>query len=186
MQVNPIRINPTTELRCLAVDDAEALFAALDDNRQHLRQWLPWLDFNKESSDSVAFIKRSQKLLANGTGFVMGIWVADELVGTIGQNSIDWSAKIGYLGYWLSQSAQGNGIVTAACRALISHAFDELKLNRIDIRCATGNARSCAIPQRLGFTHEGVLRQAEWLYDHYVDHNVYGLLAGEWQSQPGN
>jgi ribosomal-protein-serine acetyltransferase len=58
--------------------------------------------------------------------------------------------------------------------------FKELGLNCVELACAVGNARSCAIPERLGFTREGVLRQREWLYDHFVDHVSYSMLAAEW------
>jgi ribosomal-protein-serine acetyltransferase len=63
---------------------------------------------------------------------------------------------------------------------LVDYAFNELGLNRLEIRCATENTKSRAIPQRLGFKQEGTIRQAEWLYDHYVDLVVYGILASEW------
>lgn len=72
--------------------------------------------------------------------------------------------------------------MTKSCRALINHAFSELNLNRVDIRCAVENSKSRAIPERLGLRQEGVIRQAEWLYDKYVDHVVYGVLTDEWQS----
>ena len=72
--------------------------------------------------------------------------------------------------------------MTAACGALVDHAFLELALNRVGIACAVGNERSCAIPQRLGLRQEGVQHQAEWLYDHFVDHAVYAVLASEWRS----
>ncbi len=70
--------------------------------------------------------------------------------------------------------------MTRACRALVGHAFTELNLNRVEIRCASDNARSCAIPERLSFRREGLLREAEWLYDRFVDHVVYGLIRSEW------
>jgi ribosomal-protein-serine acetyltransferase len=73
--------------------------------------------------------------------------------------------------------------VTAACRALVDHAFEELGLNRVSIACATENKESCAILERLGFRREGIVRQAEWLYDHFVDHVVYATLASEWQTR---
>lgn len=66
--------------------------------------------------------------------------------------------------------------MTASCRALINRAFGELDLHRVMILCATENRRSRAIPERLGFTLEGVAREAEWLYDHFVDLAIYGLL----------
>ena len=86
------------------------------------------------------------------------------------------------MGYWLDKEAQGTGLMTRSCSALLEHAFAELDLNRVEIRCAVDNARSRAIPERLGFRLEGQLRQAEWLYDRFVDHAVYGLLAREHNS----
>ncbi len=103
------------------------------------------------------------------------------MVGVIGFNEFDWRNKIGYIGYWLSKDAQGKGIMTRAARALIDYGFEILDLNRIDIRAAVDNKKSRAIPERLGFNQEGILRQTEWLYDHYVDHVVYGMLANEWR-----
>ena len=70
--------------------------------------------------------------------------------------------------------------MTASCRSLINYAFTILNLNRVVITCATANERSCAIPLRLGFTHEGIARDAEWLYDRFVDHDLYALLRRDW------
>ena len=70
--------------------------------------------------------------------------------------------------------------MTASCGALIEHAFKELRLNRIEIRCAVDNQKSRSIPVRLCFKEEGFLHEAEWLYDHFVDHVVYAMLAKEW------
>ena len=52
----------------------------------------------------------------------------------------------------------------------------------MEIRCALDNAPSRAIPERLSFRLEGQLRQAEWIYDRFVDHAIYGLLAEEYKS----
>lgn len=87
------------------------------------------------------------------------------------------------IGYWLAEDAQGSGIMTKSCEAYIDHAFRDLDLHRIEIRCAVANARSRAVPERLGFASEGLIREAEWLNDRFVDHVLYGLLSGEWKQR---
>ena len=173
-------IDDEVRLRLLAPRHADALFALVDSNRQYLRQWLPWLDINVAVSDTLHFIQMTQRQFADDSGFAAGIWYRDELAGVIGHNRIDWENRISWPGYWLAEGFQGKGIMTKSCRALISHAFTELNLNRIQIHCAVGNSRSRAIPERLGFQQEGIIRQAEWLYDKFVDHIVYGVLKSDW------
>lgn len=175
------RIDDDTELRLLENRHAEELFALTNQNREYLRKWLPWLDDNRSLEDSRAFITKSLIQYANNEGFPTGIWFKGALAGVIGYNKIEWSDRTASIGYWIGASFQGKGLVTRACRALIDHAFNELGLNRVEIRCATGNKKSRAIPERIGFTQEGTARQAEWLYDHFVDHAVYGMLASEWR-----
>ena len=58
---------------------------------------------------------------------------------------------------------------------------EELGLHRVEIRCGTGNLRSCAIPRRLGFTSEGVAREAEWVNDSWVDLFVWWMLEADWR-----
>lgn len=174
-------IDDEIKLRMLEARHADSLFVLVDSNRQHLRRWLPWLDANIAASNTLDFIRATRRQLADDAGFVAGIWYRDELAGVIGHNRVDWDNRMSWLGYWLAEGFQGKGIMTRSCRALINHAFAELDLNRIDIRCAVENSRSRAIPERLGFHQEGVIRQAEWIYDGFVDHVVYGLLRSEWR-----
>lgn len=168
-------------LHILEPEHAEELFALSDGNRTLLRRWLPWLDNCRTPADTRAYIKTALAQFTEGKGFNAGIWVDQRLVGVIGHHSIDWPNRITTLGYWLTEPYQGRGIMTAACRTVIGHAFDTLKLNKVVIKCATDNIRSRAVPQRLGFVHEGRLRDAAWLYDHFIDLEVYGCLQREWK-----
>ncbi|SMP51281.1 GNAT family N-acetyltransferase [Anoxynatronum buryatiense] len=173
------------ELRLLELSQADALFRLTEENRGYLRQWLPWLDAIQRVEDTGRFIESTQEQHMSNSGFQAGIWSEERLVGIIGHHGINWPNRSTSLGYWLGEAHSGSGIMTAACRAVVAHAFEEWHLNRVEIRCATGNHKSRAIPQRLGFVAEGVLREAEWLYDHYVDHVVYAMLASEWKSEKG-
>jgi len=54
-------------------------------------------------------------------------------------------------------------------------------MNRVEIHCATGNTKSCAIPRRLGFHLDGTMREGQLLNGRAVDIHVFGLLAREWK-----
>lgn len=175
------RLDAETELRLLEERHAVDLYALTDQNREHLRQWLPWVDATSSVDATRRFIQNGLKQYAAHRGFQAGIWYQGQLAGVVGYHKIDWHNRKTSIGYWLSASFQGKGIMTKACRALIDHAFHELMLNRIEIRCAAKNQKSRGIPERLGFSQEGISRQAEWLYNHYVDHVIYAILANDWQ-----
>jgi ribosomal-protein-serine acetyltransferase len=168
-------------LRLLEERHAAAAFRAADRDRAYLREWLPWMDRTTEVEHTAEFIRTSLQQFANNDGLAAGIWRGDEFIGGIGTTKIDWVNRKLEIGYWIAERFQGRGIVTAGCRALIDHAFGEWKLNRVEIRCATGNEKSCAIPKRLGFQFEGVLREAHLLNGAYQDINVYSMLSREWK-----
>jgi len=176
------RINQTLELRPISERDAEPMFAVINRDRDHLRRWLPWVDGTQSVEDSRSFCGTAVRQSAANNGFHAGVWHDGNIVGVIGHHGIDWSNRRTSIGYWLAKAAQGRGIMTAACRAVVDYNFKSLDLNRIEIRCATENHRSRAIPHRLAFKLEGVIRQAEWLYDHFVDHEVYSMLKAEWEA----
>jgi ribosomal-protein-serine acetyltransferase len=88
------------------------------------------------------------------------------------------------MGYWLAKSHTGRRLMTAAVKALVEEGFQQLDLNRIQARVATDNHPSQAVCDRLGLKKEGVLRQAEWLYDHYVDLTMNSVLRSEWEEKP--
>ena len=84
------------------------------------------------------------------------------------------------MGYWLDAGFEGRGLVTRAVTAVLDHAFGPLGLHRVELQTTTDNKRSRSVAQRLGFTQEGVLREAAAFPDERRDDVVYGLLAREW------
>lgn len=175
-----LRIDEQIELRLLEQRHADELFALVQENRNYLREWLPWVDETHSVADSQKFIQESLMQMAQNKGFQAGIWFDRQIVGVIGYFRLSWVNKRVEIGYWLGERFQGKGLITKACRTLVDYAFKELGLNRVEIRCALGNTKSRQIPERLGFFLEGVLRQDAWLHDHLVDLVVYGILASEW------
>ncbi|HSY18919.1 MAG TPA: GNAT family protein [Candidatus Acidoferrales bacterium] len=179
-------VNQQTMLRVIEPQHGPELFRLLEANRDHIRRWHPWVDILRSENNVSHAIAAWQQQDANEQGFYAGIWHDGRLCGMINHAHIDQVNRWASLGYWLDAAHQGRGIMTESCRAMIDHGFTIWKLNRITIECATENTRSRAIPERLGFKLEGIIRQIEWLGDHYADHALYGLLNHDSQRESGS
>ena len=158
---------------------ADELFALTDRNRLFLRRWLPWLDGTMTPEDTRQFLALQVQRFASGESLHVTIFSDESIAGVAGFNSMDRTNGIGYIGYWLGEEFTGKGIMTTVVRDLIEVGRTYYSLQKVDIRCATGNSRSRAIPERLGFSHEGTLRHAERVYDQWFDHEVYALLINK-------
>lgn len=177
------KIDEELALKLVETRDAGRIFELTDRSRGVLREWLPWLDFTTEPKDTKQFIESGVHNFALGKSLNCAIMYHGEIVGLAGFNEINEAKKTAYIGYWLDRDYHGKGIMTRVAGALTEYALMERGLNKVEIRVATGNGKSRNIPQRLGYTEEGTLRQAEWLYDHFVDHVVYGMLQAEWRGR---
>jgi ribosomal-protein-serine acetyltransferase len=184
----PLRltVSPEIELRLMrGEEDGHRVFQVIQRNRAFLREWLPWLDENRTPLDTRPHIDHWWRGYHQGLGFSLGIFYEEALAGTIGFHAFDERNRITSLGYWLGKEFNGLGIMTRSVERMAQYAFTERNMNRLYIRCAAGNLRSSRIPKRLGFVYEGTQRQAEWLYDHFVDLEVYSLLREEWMARHG-
>jgi ribosomal-protein-serine acetyltransferase len=157
--------------------DLEELFALVDAERERLGEWMPWVERTRTVEDQRVWLERvvADEYDLDGSG----IWVEGSLVGGAGM-SWDGFGIRGEIGYWIAAAYEGRGFVTRACRALIGIAFGEIGLHRVVIRAGVENVRSRAIPERLGFRQEGILRSEGRGSRGFHDLVVYGLLEDEW------
>ena len=169
-------------MEILSLDHANDLYELTDSNREYLREWLPWLDDITSSKDTEKFIESTIKISSEGGAPNFAIMYGTEICGVAGFHEINSHNRAGSIGYWLSEEHTGKGIITKATKQLLSMGFSDFNLNKIEIRCAEGNNKSSAIPERLGFTYEATLRQCEWLYSKYVNHAVYSILSSEFRA----
>jgi len=174
-------IDPNTELTLPDRTHAPEFMALIDRGRPYLREWLGWLDTTKTESDLCEFIDFTLSEFTENKGIALWIWHQKSVVGIIHLLEIERTHRKAKIGYWVGQEHRGKGFAKKATRAICNYAFGERGLNRIEIRCATGNSASQAVPIALGFQREGVLRDNEWLYDHFVDHVVFSMLAKDWK-----
>ena len=175
------QIGHALTIKLLEPADAEVIFPMIDHDRGYLGEWLPWVERTRSAADVRQFITDivTPQWLDN-RGPQCGIWLEGAFAGTIGCHPIDWRNRTCSLGYWLASQYQGRGIVTSAVAAMLDYLFLDLDLHRVVIQCGTGNYRSCAVPQRLGFTREGIAREAEVVNGRWIDLVVWSILRSEW------
>ncbi|WP_226584868.1 GNAT family N-acetyltransferase [Halobacillus litoralis] len=176
-------VDDELSLKLIGYEDAEELFALSDRSRDHLRAWLPWIDFTHTPEDTKNYVQGCLKRYAENDGLTVCILYKGNIAGVIDFHEIDHKNKKTSIGYWMGAEFKGRGMLTRASQILFDYAFKEMGINRIEIRAAEKNLKSRAVPERLGFVQEGIIRHAALLYDEYTDHVVYGMLKEDWEKR---
>ena len=176
-------LSPSKEIQLKVIEesDAEVVYTTLKKNKVRLREWLSWIDQVNSLDDFKKIISKIQEQSRNGRSFLFEILYQEKLAGIIDLQYIDYKNKKTSIGYWLAQELEGKGIVTQAIKTLVNFAFTELLLNRVELTIAVDNIKSNKAALNAGFVKEGVLRENEWLYDHFTDQNIYSVLKTEWK-----
>jgi RimJ/RimL family protein N-acetyltransferase len=92
---------------------------------------------------------------------------------------LDLPNKQGEIGYMVTPEARGRGAASGAVALLTRWGFDELGLERLELRIDTGNAGSQLVAERTGYQLEGVLRSLAFKEGHRVDTGVWSRLKGD-------
>ena len=179
--MDPISLDDDRALRPLAAGDLDEFQALIEANREHLAQWMPWA--NQPPADTADFLARAAARAGGDDGVSLAVIEGGRIAGGIGLNAVDRVNRSAFIGYWLAAGSQGRGTMTLAVAAVLDLAFETKGLHRVEIRVATGNARSLAIVRRLGLVEEGVLRDGLRVGDRYLDLVVHSVLASEWRAR---
>ena len=164
-------------------EHAEALAALVAQNREHLQAYLPAVVQLDSFGKAQAYLQAAAARAVNGEVLEWHVFSGTALCGSIRLKDIDTADRKAKTGYYLGHQFQGRGIGSAAVRVVLAHAFGALQLHRIELQCAAGNQASMALAERLGFAHEGVLRQGGLLNGVFVDLHVFGLLQPDFVSE---
>lgn len=174
-----ILIDENIRIELIKETHAKLIFEMVDQNRTHLREWLPIVYKIPSIEFAESFVKGSIQSNEAGVEHALGFFEYQQAIGRIGVYKIDNQNRIGEIGYWIVENSQGKGIITKACKVMIDFCFNDLDLNRIEIKCATANLRSKAIPEKLDFSRDGVIRQGEFVHDKFFDLALYSLLKSD-------
>jgi ribosomal-protein-serine acetyltransferase len=175
-----IQVDRNIELKQLKLSDSADIFNTIISQREYLGKWLPFVEYTKKIEDTKNFVDSVVNAPEDRFEYVFTIRNQNEFIGLIGLKSTDKANKKTEIGYWLSEKYQKQGIMTKSVSKLCDFAFNELGMNRIQIKCAVGNDPSKNIPKRLNFKFEGIERDGELLTGNvYTDLEVYSKLKND-------
>jgi ribosomal-protein-serine acetyltransferase len=181
VQVQSLSTSSGVSIVPVALEHTGALTSLVQKNIEHLQTFLPAvveLSTVERARDHLCYaVERASK----GEVFEWHLFVDETLCGSIRLKDIDTSDRKAKIAYFIDHRFAGRGIVTAAVTSVLEFCFRSLGLNRIELRCAMGNAPSKRVAEKLGFVHEGTLRQDECLNGVFVDHLIYSMLKQDFE-----
>ncbi|MCE9522927.1 MAG: GNAT family N-acetyltransferase [Alphaproteobacteria bacterium] len=171
-----VRLEPHAEahrdgLRAAAKADAPLFaFMPADISGSHFDRWFDWTASVSDGKRELAFSVIDTK--------------ADRIVGSTRYLNIELPHKRVEIGHTFYARDSWGGVVNPSCKSLLfAFAFDDLKLNRVELKCDARNSRSRAAILKLGAKEEGTLRQHMIMSDGFVRDTVYfSVVATEWPS----
>ncbi|MFB2579255.1 GNAT family N-acetyltransferase [Acinetobacter sp. c2-A9] len=173
------KIDDDLSLALVSPSFAKDYWRIVSQQKTYLGQWLPWVAEMDGEKPFVDFAKAMLHKYADGENLTCAIFYQGELVVNISFNTIDHELKKVQIGYWLSQDYQGKGIMTRAVSAMLKIAKENYAIQIADIRAAIDNLSSRAVPERLGFSFDGIIKNGELVDGRILDHAVYTLKLGD-------
>lgn len=187
----PVAVTERLTVRFYVPDDAAQLMEAVSEDRQALLPWLPWAATEHGS------VENSRDCIHNFTrlrtqvetyDFTMALFetASGLLVGGTGYHRLDLAHATAEVGYWIRGTRQREGFATEAARALVTTGFGEWGFRRLKLCCASANAASVTVIERLGFRLEAVEAAERFIPGFgWSDSLSYALLASEWDAAAG-
>jgi len=162
------------------IETAEFIFASIDKCREIFLPWLGWVKYTKEPKDTLSFLQTVDSDWNENKQFVYAIFWDNIFIGVISILNIAWQHKRAEIGYWLDTDYTGKGLMSEAVSLIEKELFAN-DFNRLVIHTDVLNVKSANIPQRLGYVHEGILRQEVYSEpnNRYRDINVFSKLKAE-------
>jgi [ribosomal protein S5]-alanine N-acetyltransferase len=185
----------------MSLDAAFSSFPVLSTHRFHLRQIAPsdaesffqiksdpevtgsyGREPHRSLQDTQAWAQNVQDNYTHREGilWVITFKAADFPIGSCNYWHLDPESHCAEIGYELKRTAWGQGIMSEVVPTVISYGFNELGLNRIEATPLAKNSRSSKVLVKLGFIHEGTLRQRVHFQGGYEDLLFFALLKNEW------
>ena len=179
-------VTPRLVLRCWDPADAPRLLEAVTGSVEALRRWMAWaVPEPRPLEEQAKKLRGFRAAFDRDEDYPYGIFAPDGRT-VLGGTGMHLRVGLGAaeIGYWLDTAHHGRGIATEAAGAMVRAGFEVHGFGRMEIRCEPGNAASFSVARKLGFVHEGTLRQQYPMPDRRRDTMVWAMLADEYPTSP--
>jgi ribosomal-protein-alanine N-acetyltransferase len=129
-----------------------------------------------------AFLKKCRR--ADSICFLICLLSDEAIVGSINLSQVfHGNFQSAYLGYYVGEPYAGRGLMTEALQLMLEHAFEDLKLHRLEANIQPANAASIALVEHAGFTREGFSRRYLKICGRWRDHERWAIIAEDWKKK---
>jgi RimJ/RimL family protein N-acetyltransferase len=140
--------------------DGKVVFEAMQASLEELKPWMPWANRDQTEQEVEANMRDAHAKFLTREDLRLHIFDRETggFIGATGLHRMDWNIPKFEIGYWIDTRQSGKGYITESTQAITDFAFHELNAKRVEIRCDSRNTKSRAIPEKLGFPLEGILK----------------------------
>lgn len=171
---------PPLLLRPWQDDDAPALYEAIRESIESVGRFMPWCHPDYRLEEAQAWTAHCRASWLEGSMHDFAILTTEgRLLGAVGLNQLDYRNFRANLGYWIRDSARGQGYTALAARTVAAFGFGSLALQRIEIVAAVDNLASQRCAEKIGGQREGIARRRIWMHNEAHNAVVYGLVPDD-------
>ncbi|HLQ71380.1 MAG TPA: GNAT family N-acetyltransferase [Bacillota bacterium] len=140
--------------------DAKVVYPAQMASMDKLKTWMEFAQKGQSEEELEVNIRNAHYQFMKRENMRLHVFLKEtgEFVGCSGLHEINWEIPKFEIGYWIDSRMSGKGYMTEAVERIAEFAFIELGAKRVEIRCDAKNISSRAIPERLNFELEGILK----------------------------
>jgi ribosomal-protein-serine acetyltransferase len=145
-------------IRPVRLEDAEALFEAINETMPDLQQWLPFSSQNPGLQDIHVWLSEQTEEWAKGRSYAFAILDAqsETLIGGCQLNGLIAIHRLANVVYWVRSTERGHGVAGRAVRLLARFGFEDLGLQRLEILVAVENIASQKAAKKTGARYQGL------------------------------
>ena len=171
-------------LRPYRSQDAVALYGAVLESRDEVRPWLLWTRNILSVEDAITYQRHTAVYFEAMESLTLGIFHKEEkrLLGGICFHLCEWEMAQFEMGFWIRTSETGQGYASEAARKLIRFAFEDLAATRIEMWIEKDNRASRAVPEKIGFFLEGVMREKSF-GGQLQDFALYAMIRADYEKE---